>query len=253
MKGRPRKRNGDTRIEVRDARVTNWSWFENAAMDRYAKEIGPYAWMVYTYLIRRADKNSQCFPSYKTAAKDLGISRTSVYKAVIVLEEKGLIHVEERTDEESGDPTSHLYTVLGVSPNEPGPSPNESRPVIEQAAVYHDVNPNNPHVNKIQEQEEGSPPRSSQSESSISRAMPPEPNDPRLWQLWHAALDRATLSPQRQQQVRAMVPLSWLDGVLTLYAPADLARRKALAAELLSRLAPVAPVPLVEVRLVNGQ
>jgi Helix-turn-helix domain len=143
VKGRPRKRNDDTKIEVRDARSTNWSWFENEAMDRYAGEIGPYAWTVYTYLIRRANKNGQCYPSYKTMATDLKISRTSVYNAVRVLEEKNLIKVESRLDEESGDPTSHLYTVLGVSPGDTPRSPDEPGYITTHTGVYHDVNPNN--------------------------------------------------------------------------------------------------------------
>jgi hypothetical protein len=50
-----------------------------------------------------------------------------------------------------------------------------------------------------------------------------------------------------------MQPCTWTAGVLTLQAPAYLARRRALAHELLRLLAPVAPVELREVRIVNGQ
>jgi GntR family transcriptional regulator len=75
--------------------------------------------MVYTYIVRRADQRGQCWPSCKTIASDLKIGRTSIVKAAKALEEAGLIHVEARIDEESGDATSHLYTVLGVSPHVP--------------------------------------------------------------------------------------------------------------------------------------
>ena len=71
--------------------------------------------------------------------------------------------------------------------------------------------------------------------------------------LWQTALDRVTLSPTIQQQVHTMEPHSWTAGVLTLQAPAYLARRRSLADELLRLLVPVAPVHLREVRIVNGQ
>jgi hypothetical protein len=82
--------------------------------------------------------------------------------------------------------------------------------------------------------------------SPISRNMA-------LVALWQTALDRVTLSPTIQQQVHTMEPRTWTAGVLTLQAPAYLARRRALAHELLRLLAPAAPVELREVRIVNGQ
>ena len=77
--------------------------------------------------------------------------------------------------------------------------------------------------------------------------------DPELARFWAMTLDYATLPDKRSREVRTMEPRSWTAGVLTLQAPAYLARRRSLAHELLRLLAPAAPVHLREVRIVNGQ
>jgi GntR family transcriptional regulator len=231
VKGRPRKRNDDTKIEVRDARSTNWSWFENEAMDRYAGEIGPYAWTVYTYLIRRANKNGQCYPSYKTMATDLKISRTSVYNAVRVLEEKNLIKVESRLDEESGDPTSHLYTVLGVSPGDTPRSPDEPGYITTHTGVYHDVNPNNTQLTRPTEEE----------------------TDSELERFWARARGSCG-DDELAHDLDKLQPVSLEDGVLTLRAPLrHIGRRCRQRIGIVhDRLAEAIPVVLNEVRIVSG-
>ncbi len=77
--------------------------------------------------------------------------------------------------------------------------------------------------------------------------------DPKLVCFWAMTLDYATLPDKLAREVCTMEPRSWTAGVLTLQAPAYLSRRRALAYELLRLLAPVAPVHLREVRIVNGQ
>jgi hypothetical protein len=77
--------------------------------------------------------------------------------------------------------------------------------------------------------------------------------DPSLARFWVMTLDYANLPDKHSREVRTMEPRSWTAGVLTLQAPAYLARRRALAHELLQLLAPAAPVDLREVRIVNGQ
>ena len=77
--------------------------------------------------------------------------------------------------------------------------------------------------------------------------------DPELECFWAMTLDYANLSDKLAREVRTMEPRSWEAGVLTLQAPAYLARRRSLADELLRLLAPVVPVALREVRGVNGQ
>ena len=80
----------------------------------------------------------------------------------------------------------------------------------------------------------------------------PEKIDPALSRFWAMTLDYANLPDKLAREVRTIEPRSWTAGVLTLQAPAYLARRRVLAHELLQLLAPVAPVELREVRVVNG-
>lgn len=70
--------------------------------------------------------------------------------------------------------------------------------------------------------------------------------------LWQSMLAEAPIPDTLTRDIRALRPRSWTDGVLTLHAPAHLAKRRSLADALLARLAPVAPVELREVRLTNG-
>jgi hypothetical protein len=92
---------------------------------------------------------------------------------------------------------------------------------------------------------------------AIPETTPEIPNekeiDPGLARFWAMTLDYATLPDKRSREVHTMQPCTWTAGVLTLQAPAYLARRRALAHELFRLLAPVAPVELREVRIVNGQ
>lgn len=50
---------------------------------------------LYTYLLRcESRENYQCYPSYKTIGKSIGMSENTVAKYVRSLEEKGLIYTE---------------------------------------------------------------------------------------------------------------------------------------------------------------
>ncbi|BDF68492.1 hypothetical protein CE91St43_24640 [Oscillospiraceae bacterium] len=63
---------------------------------------------VYSYLLYRENRNTfQCWPSYKTIGKAVGMSQNTVRKYVMALEEKALITAE---------PTS-VYTKSGQKRN----------------------------------------------------------------------------------------------------------------------------------------
>lgn len=50
---------------------------------------------VYTYLLRCEDRETyQCYPSYRTIGKAVGMCENTVRKNTLSLEEKGLIHTE---------------------------------------------------------------------------------------------------------------------------------------------------------------
>jgi pyocin large subunit-like protein len=207
-----------SRGELRDGRERGWWWVDNETSSHWRAKLGPIAWSVYTLLIEMAGNDGNCWPSYATTAERCGISRRSAVSAVRALVDAGLVAVTERRRKGTNERTSNFYLILG------GSAP-AAPPVVQ------DVHPNKTQVNKTQEQE----------------------SDPKVGCFWAMTLDYATLPDKLAREVRTMEPRSWTAGVLTLQTPAYLARRRALADELLQLLVPVAPVDLHEVRIVNGQ
>ncbi len=80
--------------------------------------LGHRAKAVYLYLRDRSDAEGMCWPGIKTIASDLGLSRSTVKRALSDLERSGYL---ERTSRfrENGSHTSNLYTLL------PRPPPGE--------------------------------------------------------------------------------------------------------------------------------
>lgn len=70
---------------------------------------------VYCYLCDRANKKGECWPSTKTIAQDLSISRRTVFHALNDLEREGLI-VRKGRHRISGGRSSNLYK-LEVKPD----------------------------------------------------------------------------------------------------------------------------------------
>lgn len=70
---------------------------------------------VYCYLCDRANKKGECFPSTRTIANDLSISRRTVFHALNDLEREGLLTRKGR-HRTSGGRSSNLY-VLEVKPD----------------------------------------------------------------------------------------------------------------------------------------
>ena len=73
---------------------------------------------VYTYLLRCEDRNTyQCYPSYRTIGKSVGMCENTVRKNTLSLEEKGLIHTEPTLiTTKDGRPRngSLLYTIRPI-------------------------------------------------------------------------------------------------------------------------------------------
>ena len=67
---------------------------------------------VYCYLCERADRRGQCFPTVGRIASDIGLCRTTVFKALNDLEARDLITRQRRYDTH-GAMRSSLYTVKG--------------------------------------------------------------------------------------------------------------------------------------------
>ncbi len=80
---------------------------------RFSREIYEYrlphrAVSVFMYLSNRANKKRECFPSVKTIAAELKISKSTVFRALNDLEAAGMITREERY-RPSGGRSSTLY------------------------------------------------------------------------------------------------------------------------------------------------
>lgn len=66
---------------------------------------------VYQYLRERAGKKGYCWPSVATISEDIGMSKSTVRRALVDLKKKGFIHIENRY-QENGGKTSNVYHIL---------------------------------------------------------------------------------------------------------------------------------------------
>ena len=79
--------------------------------DIYRSELSHRARAVYMYLKDRSGRKGQCWPSVTTIAAELGLSRSTVKRALDDLCRAGLITKEDRW-RENGSLTSNLYRLL---------------------------------------------------------------------------------------------------------------------------------------------
>jgi len=79
--------------------------------DIYNSSLPHRAVSVYMYLADRSGRKGMCFPAMRTIAKELGMSRRTVIRAVKDLEENGYISTEQRWRENGGRSTL-VYTIL---------------------------------------------------------------------------------------------------------------------------------------------
>ncbi len=77
----------------------------------YQEDLAPRSKLVYMYLKDRANKEGQCWPAIQTIGRDLGLSRSTVKRAIRDLERGGFLVKQGRKRENKGD-TSTLYTVI---------------------------------------------------------------------------------------------------------------------------------------------
>ena len=74
----------------------------------YSSDLSHRARSVYMYLTDRADRESKCWPAIKTIAKELGLSCSTVKRALDELCKAELLTKEARW-RENGGRTSNLY------------------------------------------------------------------------------------------------------------------------------------------------
>lgn len=76
----------------------------------YASDLSHRAKSVYMYLKDRADSEGRCWPATKTIALELGLSRSTVKRALDDLVRAGLLRKDPRW-RENGSYTSNLYQI----------------------------------------------------------------------------------------------------------------------------------------------
>ena len=76
----------------------------------YSSDLSHRARSVYMYLKDRADKDGKCWPAIKTIARELGLSCSTVKRALDDLYKAGLLTKEARW-RENGGLTSNLYRI----------------------------------------------------------------------------------------------------------------------------------------------
>lgn len=69
--------------------------------------------VVYQYLRDRAGKKGYCWPSIATMAEDIGMSKSTIQRALNDLEKRKYIKRENRWRADGGK-TSNLYAILEV-------------------------------------------------------------------------------------------------------------------------------------------
>ncbi len=80
----------------------------------YASGLPHRAVAVYMYLVARANKDGQCWPSEGKIARDLSISRSTVKRAIVDLRTHGYIKSEPRRRKNGGN-SSLMFTICGFS------------------------------------------------------------------------------------------------------------------------------------------
>ena len=74
----------------------------------YRSRLPQRAILVYMYLCARADQKGTCYPSFKTIARDLKVSDSTVKRAIRELVNEGYIQKISRT-RKNGGKSSNLY------------------------------------------------------------------------------------------------------------------------------------------------
>lgn len=85
----------DGRINIRDNRPP-FLMVYNDLYDRYGAQLGPYGLAVYMALCRHANRESECWPSFATIAKEIGASRRKVIYEIQKMERLHIIDVERK-------------------------------------------------------------------------------------------------------------------------------------------------------------
>ena len=63
----------------------------------FSLNLDPFEFMILSYMVRRMNGESECWPSFKTMSKDLGISVSTLEDRIDKMRKRGLVAVSKRT------------------------------------------------------------------------------------------------------------------------------------------------------------
>src|SRR5262245_8015660 len=108
-----------------DGRPPAGGWFRvsNDVVDVHGSRLGPVAGWVYVCLARHAGTTGYAFPSYDTIAREMGMGRRTVVRAIRTLESLGFVAVERQNDGRQ----SNRYRLLGGAGTAPVPDMHQCR------------------------------------------------------------------------------------------------------------------------------
>lgn len=105
---------GGSPIGVVDGRRTGVFIVEDAAVDSMASVVGTNALAVYVVLCRHASRDGVCYPSADTIGAKLGMSRSTVWRAVALLERHRMVGRSKRQPHgRTGTFLNNEYRLLG--------------------------------------------------------------------------------------------------------------------------------------------
>lgn len=141
--------------QVRDVRRPGHFWADNEIVDDYLPGIGLHAFAVYMLLCKYADASGKCFPAVPTMAKQLGVSKPTIIKAINTLKDAQLISVEKQAYD-NGKQKTNEYQLRPVEKHRGKPDlplPKARVNVVDPSGGKPDlrlgvnvVDPNNTHI-----------------------------------------------------------------------------------------------------------
>lgn len=83
--------------EIRSTKKGNWHWIDKKILHQYGKRLKPAGIAVYNALASFANSETQtCFPTQKTMAELIEVSRRTIIRKIKLLKELVLIRVEKK-------------------------------------------------------------------------------------------------------------------------------------------------------------
>lgn len=103
-----------TPFKVRDLRIKEKFFLDDAYLNGYARYLKPTATAVYLSLCRHADKEQSCFPAEETIAEEHGICVRTVISKIKLLQQWSIIRLE-KVRSKKGKWLNNTYYLLDKS------------------------------------------------------------------------------------------------------------------------------------------